>query len=149
MDFGSILPNTPTTQALTATVSHRGQGYEVKVYEEHPLRRLSDADTIPDTSCNGGAQTCNETSANVWTLSSAYGFGYNASGDDITADFVDSTYYRPFPDKSAGEDAATFMSSNQTAKNRQATITMKVNISPIQPAGTYQTVVNFIAVPKY
>lgn len=149
IDFGSILPNTPATQSLTVSISHRGQGYEVKAYEDHPLRRISGGNNIPDTSCNGGVQTCTETSANVWTSTSAYGFGYNASGNDITADFVDSTYYRPFADKSAAESAATFMSSNQAVKDRQATITMKVNVSPIDPAGTYQTVVNFIAVPKY
>jgi hypothetical protein len=149
IELGTVVPNTPATGQLVATISHRGQGYEVKVIEDHPMRVVLGANEIADTVCNGGAQTCTTTSAAPWTSASAYGFGYNATGNDISADFTDATYFRPFPNEEAPASAVTFMSSNAAARNRQATVTFKLNVSPLQGAGTYQTVVNFIAVPKY
>jgi len=41
------------------------------------------------------------------------------------------------------------MSSTNVGRNRQATVTFKVNISPVQPAGSYQTIINFIATPSF
>jgi hypothetical protein len=87
--------------------------------------------------------------AKVWSSPSAYGFGYSMSGNDIPADFTDSTYYRPFPGRTAAESPATVMSSTNIEKNRQSTVTFKTNISSIQPAGSYQTVINFVATPSY
>lgn len=147
VNFGTVLPNTFSTQAITLTVTNRGQGYEIKASEETPLRRLS-LEEIPDTECNMLTQ-CNETSANVWDNKSAYGFGYNISGTDKTPDFIDGRYFRPFAAASHNENPITIMESAQAVRNRQGVLTMKINISPIQQTGTYQTVVNFIAVPKY
>ncbi len=149
IDFGTLVPDTPQTQGLTATVTHRGQGYEVKVSENNPMRRISGGAEIDNTACNGGVDTCTAYSAKPWTLAGAYGFGYNASGDDVAADFTDNTYYRPFANLETPQTPATFMSSNMAAKDRQSTVTMRINIDGTQEAGTYQTVINFIAVPKY
>jgi len=41
------------------------------------------------------------------------------------------------------------MTSINVGKNRQSTVTFKVNVSSIQPAGSYQTVINFVATPSY
>lgn len=148
INLGSLLPDTFASQSLTATVTNPSRGYDVQVIEDNPLRSLS-LDTIADTICNGGAQTCTETSANVWTNTTAYGFGYNATGNDITSDFVNATYFRPFPDRSNGDTPVAFMTSTIAGTNRQATVTFQANVSGSQPAGTYQTVIDFIAVPKY
>lgn len=150
INFGNVTPNTPATATTVLTVSFGGAGqYQVTVTELGPMTTLSGISTIPDTTCDGGANTCNESLAKPWTSNSAYGFGYNMSGDDVPTDFIDSTYYRPFADKNANESPVVVMSSANVGKNRQATVTFKINVSPIQPAGTYQTIINFVATPSY
>lgn len=155
--LGTLLANTPATASTTVKVSFGLSGqYLVTAAEFNPLKTLS-ANTIPDTSCNGGIDTCTTSSAKVWTSSSAYGFGYNMTGDDIPADFVDSTYYRPLADLSVAGSPQTIMSntnvtldSGSTPRNStQSTMTFKANVSSVQPAGTYQTIISFIATPSY
>lgn len=142
LDFGTLLPNTPVTEQLTATVNHRGQGYEVKVYEDHKLQTFDGSAWIDDTVCDG--PNCTATNAEVWDLPGTYGFGYNVSGHDVSPDFEGLTYFRPF-----STSPVTFMESSQAAKDRQSLVKAKVNINSTQGAGTYQTVLRFIAVPKY
>ncbi|MCX7881509.1 MAG: hypothetical protein N2482_03320 [Patescibacteria group bacterium] len=150
IDLGTLLPNTPSTASTTLTVSFGASGqYLVTAIEEGKLRTLNEQNFIPDTQCDGGINTCNETQAKIWTSNNAYGFGYNMNGQDIPTDFINTNYYRPFPDRNNNEDPAIVMSSTNVGKNRQSTMTFKVNISSIQPAGSYQTVINFVATPSY
>lgn len=150
INLGTLTPNTPSTASTTLTVYFGAAGqYLVTATEEGPLQTLNGADSIADTSCNGGANTCNENTSKVWNSSSAYGFGYNISGNDVPADFVNATYYRPFPNRLASESPVTVMSSTNVGKNRQSTMTFKANISNLQEAGTYQTVIKFVATPSY
>ena len=150
IDFGTLAPNTPSTADTVLSIYFGGAGqYQVTAIEEGPLRTLNNLSTIPDTSCDGGGDTCNESLAKVWTSSSTYGFGYNMSGNDVPADFTDNTYFRPFPDRAADESPAVVMTSTNVYKNRQSTMKFKTNISGIQPAGSYQTVINFVATPSY
>lgn len=144
-----IVPNNPSTATTILTVYFGSAGqYLVTAIEEGQLKTMS-GNAIPDTSCNGGGETCSELVAKTWDSSTAYGFGYNMSGDDIPADFTSETQYRPFPDRTAAEPPAVVMSSVDVGKNRQATMTFKANISPIQPAGSYQTIINFVATPSF
>lgn len=147
--LGTLVPNTPSTATTTLTVYFGGAGqYQVTAIEEGPLKTLS-GNTIPDTVCDGGAETCSESVAKTWSSTTAYGFGYNMSGNDIPADFTSSTKYRPFPDRTAAESPTVVMSSVNVGKSRQATMTFKANISPVQPAGSYQTIINFVATPSF
>lgn len=150
--LGSLVPNTPSTATTDLTVSFGGAGqYQVTAVEVGPLETPSGGDSIPDTSCNGGAQTCTETSAHVWTSTSAYGFGYNVSGEGVPADFINSTYFRPFPNSLLTENPAVVMSSSAITdtNGETATITFKANISSTQAAGSYDTVVIFVATPSF
>jgi len=150
IDFGTLIANTPQTATTILTVSFGAAGqYQVTAIEEGKLRTIDGANNIPDTQCDGGSNTCNESLAKPWTSNNAYGFGYNISGNDIPADFIDNTYFRPFPDRAENEQPAVVMSSPNVGKNRQATMTFKVNISPVQPAGKYQTIINFVATPSF
>jgi len=147
--LGTLTPNVPVTASTVLTVYFGAAGqYLVTAIEESPFKTQS-GNAIPDTSCNGGGDTCSESLAKVWDSVSAYGFGYGMSGDDIPADFIDATYFRPFPDRTAAESPATVMTSINVGKNRISTLTFKVNISPIQPAGSYQTIINFVATPSF
>jgi hypothetical protein len=149
INFGTLIPQTPSTQATTLTVSFGGAGqYLVTAVEKTPLKTIS-GNTIPNTSCDGGGNTCTVSTAKPWTSSSKYGFGYNMSGDDVPADFTNSTYYRPFPDESAAEDPETVMSSVNVGRSRQATATFKSNISGVQPAGSYHAIVQYTATGSY
>ncbi|MBI5126838.1 hypothetical protein HZA76_00055 [Candidatus Roizmanbacteria bacterium] len=149
LDPNPIVPNSPSTANTVLTVYFGGAGqYQVTAIEEEPFKTLS-GNAIPDTTCDGGVETCNETQAKTWSSSTAYGFGYNMAGEDIPTDFSSGTQYRPFPDRSDVESPAVIMSSLNVGKDRQATLTFKANISPIQPAGSYQTVINFVATPSF
>lgn len=150
IEFGTLTVGTPVTAQNKLSVSAGGAGgYQVTATENDALKTGGGTSSIPDTTCNGGAQTCNETTAAPWTDNSQYGFGYNMSGNDVPATFIDSTYYRPFPSDAAAESAATVMSSSSVGKDRVATVTYKVNISGSQGAGNYQNYIVFIATPKY
>ena len=145
--FGSLTPQTAKTDTSTLTVSSGGAGgYQVTAKENIPLTNQS-SDTIPDTLCDAG--TCSQTAAGIWTQNTTYGFGYNMSGNDIPAAFVDSTYFKQFADASAPEASQIVMSSANVGRTRQSTITYKVNVSNVQPAGTYRNIITFTATPTY
>lgn len=147
IDFGHLVPQTPATQTNTLTVSSGGAGgYQVKASENHPLKVSSSTSTIPDTNCD---TSCSETAAAVWTSSTKYGFGFNMSGDDIPADFVGLTYFRQFADRSTSESPQVVMSSIYVGRARQSTVTYKVNVSGVQPAGSYDNTIMYTAIPSY
>lgn len=146
-NFGTLTPTSPSTSSSTIIVSAGGAGgYSVKASENHPMQTSDASDSIIDTLCD---TTCSETSAAVWTSTTKYGFGFNMSGNDVPADFVGATYYRQFADRSNSEAQATIMSSANVGTSRTATITYKVNVSSFQPAGIYQNVIMFTAIPSY
>lgn len=147
INFGTITPLTPSTDTSTLIVSAGGAGgYIVKASENHPLKTFDTLDTIVDTLCD---TTCSETLAASWTSASKYGFGFNMTGDDIPADFTNSNYFRQFADRDSAENPATIMSSVNVGRDRTATITYKVNVSGVQPSGTYQNIIMFSAIPSF
>lgn len=147
INFGTLIPQTPSTLTSILTVSSGGAGaYSVRVREEDALKTTS-GDSIPDTACDSG--TCTNSTAGVWTSNSIYGFGYNMSGNDVPADFINSTYYRRFANQALSETDKIIMSSNIVGRSRTATITYKINVSPIQAAGNYQNKILFTALPSF
>ena len=147
INFGTLTPETPSTDSSTLTVSAGGAGgYSVKASENNPLKTTNGISSIADTLCD---TSCSETTAAAWTSSTKYGFGFNMSGDDIPVDFTNSTYYRQFSDISSLENPAVIMSSVNVGRTRTATITYKINVSDVQPAGTYQNIIKFTAIPSY
>lgn len=149
LDFGSLIPGTPSLLTNILTVTTGGSyGYSVKTIEDHPLRISNGITTIPDTSCDL-ATTCTLTDAAPWTDNTRYGFGYNIQGTDVdTGDFVDNSYFRPFPIQDVDEPA-TIMSRTGVATNSAATVTYKINVSGAQAAGIYQNNIQYIAIPAF
>lgn len=148
INLGTLVPQTPSTASTVLTVSFGGAGqYQVTAIEDTTLKTLAGS-SIPDTSCDSGTP-CSKTSSNVWSSNSRYGFGYNMSGNDVPSDFNDNTYYRPFANAASVDTPVTVMSNTNVGRNRQATMTFKANISALQPQGSYQTVIRFIATPSY
>jgi hypothetical protein len=173
MDFGTLIPSTPSTLPLTLQVSFGGAGqYVVTALADGPLLRQAGGETIPFTICNGGVDTCTIASAKNWTSTSAYGFGYSMSGEDVPTDFVNSNYYRPFASQIGLEAPQIVMSSTNVTDAitptpnplytpapaltgvlhdvvHQSTMTMKVNTSAVQAAGSYTSIIRFLATPSF
>lgn len=147
IDFGSLTPQSLTTDSNILTVSAGGAGgYQVLAFEDHPLRSEAGT-TIVDTVCDNG--NCTKTSAEVWQQTTTYGFGFNINGDDVPSDFVDTTYFRPFADFETYGAGEEIMASSEATRSAQATVTYQVNIEPLQEAGNYANGIVFIAVPRY
>lgn len=173
VDLGTLVPNIPSTGTITLKVSFGGAGqYVVTARADAPLSEIQGTDSISFTACNGGIDTCTISNAALWTSASAYGFGYGMTGQDIASDFTSGSYFRPFANRLLLEDAATIMLSNNVTADitptpavpytpapvltgiprtttHEAVITFKANISSIQPAGTYATVIRFLATPSF
>ncbi|OGD82880.1 hypothetical protein A2572_03735 [Candidatus Collierbacteria bacterium RIFOXYD1_FULL_40_9] len=148
LDYGSLVPGTPSTLTNILTITTGGAyGYTVKAIEDHSLKLISDTDTIPDTSCDL-ATPCTVSDATPWTDNGRYGFGYNANGTDADPEFVNNTYYRPFPIQGT-DQPATVMTKNIPTANSSVTVTYKVNISGSQAAGTYQNGIQYLAIPSF
>lgn len=152
IDFGILVPGTPATASNQLIVSTGSAGgYQISAFENNPLKLTEAADTIPNTICDDGL--CTAILATLWTNANVHGFGFNASGDDVMADFGENKY-RQFSDASLATPAAVIMSRDSSTYNppshtRTGTITYKVNIPASQPAGKYENAVTFIATPKY
>ncbi len=149
IDFGTLTSQTPSTDTNTLTVSAGGAGgYQVLAFETHPLELISDSSVeISDTLCDNG--NCDETSAEVWSQTTTYGFGFNINGDDTPSDFIDTTYFRQFADDEENETHQAIMSNDSVTSESEAAVTYKANISGTQEAGKYETSVVYVAVPSY
>jgi hypothetical protein len=150
LDYGSLVPGTPSILSNVLTVTNgSAYGFTVKTIEDHPLKLVSGTDTIPDSACDL-ATPCSITDATPWTDNGRYGFGYNVAGTDKDPDFVNSTYYRPFPIQGSDQPSSVMLRSTVTAATGSAaTVNYKVNISGSQAAGTYQNGIQFIAIPAF
>ncbi len=148
LNYGSLVPGTPSvlTNILSITTGS-GYGYTVKAIEDHPLKIIGGSATIPDTNCDL-ASPCTITDATAWIDNTRYGFGYNVSGTDADVEFVNSTYFRPFPIQGT-DQPSTVMSKNSPQSSTSATVTYKVNISGAQTAGTYQNGIQYLAIPAF
>ncbi len=148
IDLGQLTPGSHSTDSNTLTITTRGAGgYTVYAYERAPLTQVSGNETIPNTTCDSA--TCSYTTAGVWSNQSIPGFGYNMSGHDIPAAFVDGTYYKAFADDAQAQAMQAVMSSANAANQRQATVTYKAGVSGSQASGNYETDIVFVAVPGF
>lgn len=148
IDFGELIIGQLETESHTMRINTRGAGgYAVYARIAHAMRHQDGSETINHTSCDN--TLCTITTAGVWTDDGIAGFGYNMSGTNIPADFIDATYYRPFADLEVPEDAQIVMSSNDIANDEISTITYKVGVDATQRSGRYNTEVRFTAVPGY
>lgn len=149
IDFGSLTPDVATTATNIITITTpSGHGYQILAHQNQPLTNQSGS-TIPDTICD--SSDCSQSQAGLWVNSSTYGFGFNAQGIGTSNYFQTQDHFRQFADYSANppEINQIIMSEDSPVTNRSATISYKVNVSTIQPAGKYQNYIIYTAVPKY
>ena len=151
IDFGIVNPTSPVLRTSLLTVSNGSAfGYQVTASDNHNLQDDRTGFQIPPTACN--ASDCTTANASLWDNSLVYGFGYrcdNNSGADCDPQFSTPThtdFYRPF---AASPSAVVVMLSSNVGKNRQSTITYKLNVAGSQTAGLYTNVINYIATPTF
>ncbi len=147
INLGDTKPGIHELQTVISIEGTHPNHYDLQMIQEYPLKNASNK-TIPATSCNGSYQTCNASLAKSWTSPSSYGLGYNLSGSDIPRDFVGANYFRIFPLLNEG-GIPTILTSTSPKVSYKEKINVKVNISPDQPEGTYETAINFIALSVY
>ena len=149
VDFGTVKPATFTGNSLDLTVNGAGvHGYSVSAIEDHPLTAKPNI-TIPDTACDP-SDKCTPTHASPWTSSVAYGFGYNLIDPDTDqTEFADATYFRPFANNAANQNPVIIMSRQGRSEKATAKLTFRINVPPSQTSGTYQNIIQFIALPAF
>lgn len=151
IDFGTLTATNPVTRTNTLIVSNgSAYGYSVTAYENHQLAASSSGAIIPDTTCDDG--NCTEQESSIWDSNLTYGFGYrcdNLVGSDCASGFSDSRNYKQFADKSMAEISRSVMAGTAVSRSRKVTITYKVNISGTQQSGLYTNVLTYIATPTY
>lgn len=157
--LGTLVPGVASTATNIITISTpSGHGYQIMAHENHPLSLMLGV-TIPDTACNIGS-TCTDSSSNIWTNTTDYGFGFNVIGINNsgvstgigTSDyFANSTYYRPFANYAAlaPKTNQIIMAENSPVRNHSARVSYKAVISTTQSSGNYQNSIIFTAIPKY
>lgn len=149
IDFGPVTPGAPVTRTNNLTISNgSAYGYSVVASENHPLRVDATGASIPDTTCDTG--TCSEITSAAWVNLTTFGLGYrcdNVSGTDCNSGFAIATNYKQFASSESAELAQPIMQGVNAGRNIQSQVTYKVNISATQQAGSYQNLINFIAIP--
>ena len=146
--FGTLTANTPATDNHNLqVVSDAPGGYQVTAQEVTRLANLNyPGFYIPDVL--GDSSNITHTSAGAWTSSTTYGFGYtlaNVTGTDAAF----TANYRHFADLAFAESPVAVMSNVGTTNNSEITVTYKVNISPAQEPGSYETKVTYILTGTY
>lgn len=148
IDFGTLSPTNPIIRTVDLNVySLSLYGYSVLASEDHALK--SEKDSIPDTTCDNGE--CSEENSGQWTNALTYGFGYrcdNATGIDCDNSFSNSTFYKSFPNTSSSKFPQSVM-SGIGSKNKSSRLSYKVNISGNQAQGVYTNIITYIAVPNF
>ena len=147
IDLGILSSESFSNGSTEITVSTRGGGFIVRVYETSPLKHSSGVATIPDATCDNGS--CTEGVAAVWINPAIEGFGYTLSGTGIPTAFVNTTYFKQFADGASSEQPQIVMSSEDVAINQKATLTVRAAASGNQAAGNYSNSLIFIATPGY
>lgn len=130
--------------------TNAANGYVIQAFESHQFLLIGGATTIPDTTCP--ANSCTVTSAAAWTTNTASGFGYSLQVGTTSAGAVlgisTSGQYKPFGLGYA--NAQPIMSrTNTPSAIDSAYIGYRVTVSTVQPAGTYQNEINFIATATF
>lgn len=147
IDLGELQPGVLSTGTNQLIISTRSGGYTIYAGAIHPLQLKSDPSLfIPNTNCGGG---CTISSAGVWTNPNQVGFGFNVTGDNVSSDFVDSTYFRPFANRALPQDHQVIASTSQKVTDEVIDVIYQATIDNSQAGGHYETAIEYLALPSY
>ena len=134
----TISTNAPSGYALTATSSGK-------------LINSSNGHAFPNAQSGGGNLTANDTPVPAAISAGTEAFGFSACGTNAnTSIFGTTTPYYGNPSNSAGNAYVyTLGSYSAPATNDQISVVYAVTASGITPAGTYGTVMTYVATPTF
>lgn len=148
IDLGTLVANSPVTRTNDLIISNGSAGgYQVTATENHELLSPPTGSLIVNTTCDNGL--CTNTTSDLWTSSTTYGFGYrcdNVTGTDCASGFTTANYYKQF---AKNPTATAVMNGTNVGRNKEVTITYKVNVSPVQPFGQYSNIITYVATPTF
>jgi len=143
INFGTLIPNVPKTSAQRLTVSADGLGYQILIRYDAPFQN-GQGDIIPGipyTNALPGGW------AFLHSQAQPGAFGYHTT-DDILSEsstrFQDDDTWAAITDTGA-EIAYT----SGPIENEIMDVILRLEITPIQPAGNYSTNIIYIVSPTY
>ena len=146
--YGTFTPYLPIFKNITLNISSgQHNGFTVMVRQNNPLTALTGI-KIPDTVCDDLKNNlCTIDQSNLWRDKQSFGLGYRVQDQTDPLSPSPKNYYRPFSSQSRNETPVIILESTDKNTVHSAAIDLKLNISPQQPFGVYQNVINFIILP--
>lgn len=148
IDLGDLTLHKENSKSVSVDLNSNIQMSQLGIMQEYSLKSPS-GEIIEETKCDDEQNPCNNALAKTWSSPTQYGFGYNAQGENVGQDFVGNTFYRPLPNQNQDKLPITLMINNMNKTKSHAIITFKINVNPSQAVGTYDTIIDFIALPGY
>ena len=151
VDFGSLnLSAFNNLAQFLQCTTNATNGYVIQTFESGRLTMVGGSTTIPDTTCP--SNSCSTSTAALWTTNTASGFGYalevGTTSTGAVLGITTASAYKPFGVGYA--NAQTVLSRTNTPTGTDsAYICYRITVSNIQPAGTYQNEINFIATATF
>ena len=151
VDFGSLnLSAFNNLAQFIQCTTNAPNGYTIQTFQSGRLTMLGTTTTIPDTNCQGSS--CSYSTAGAWTANTNSGFGYSLQVGTTSAGAVlgitTTGHYKAFGN--GYPQAQTILSRPNTPTGTDsAYICYRITVSNIQPAGTYQNEINFIATATF
>ncbi len=157
--FGSLqIANFIDAAQKLMTATNASSGYSVTAQESNEMRMIGATGliagtTIPDTTCDDG--TCTEAVGAGWTSPDYNGLGYsleNVTGSPATFEYSDDTsgfLARQFSNIGGGETAAEIMTNAGPSSGDECNVCYRITIDELQPPGTYENSVTYIATANF
>jgi len=151
VSFGPLVLGTFNNLAQSLHITTNStNGYIIQAFENRPMTMLGGSTTIPDTVCE--TQNCTTTSSKTWTAYTNSGFGYalevGSTSTGAILGITTASQYKPFGIGSAA--AQTILSRTNTPSGTDSVyVCYRVTASTIQPAGTYENSVSYIATATF
>lgn len=148
IDLGVLSPDAFSQATNQLQVTTRSGGYTILAAADQTLRQAGgpSAPEIKHTACDNA---CSIAAAASWLNPGRHGFGFNVSGEHRSPDFLDGTFFRPYADREANELPQVIAGHDGVVRDDTLTVTYKAAIPSSQETGTYQTTIDYIAVPTY
>lgn len=145
--FKELEAQKPNTQTIDIRLSSRSPiPFQTYILKKEPFQSIKKS-TIEETLCTDKQPQCSLSQARPWTSSKIYGAGYNMQGQSVPQDFVDETYFRPFPAEYRN-DVSRIIMSGIIEREESGQLNIKTHIPPSFPGGSYTTTIQIVTLPQ-
>jgi hypothetical protein len=154
--FGSLTKedlNNEKTLTLTVSSGSAG-GYQILAQENDHLKSTVGSEIV-DTSCDPADSCDYQNDAGTWTQNTTYGLGYSMSGTDVPTEFSGGKFKRFSNAANLPAETPTNVmgltpaEGHEAEREKIAVMTVRINVGYLQPAGVYQNILYFTALPTY